>query len=90
MREIKWDHILRTNQRGIIDHLFKESRVLSEVEINHWITVAQSLYSVTSKSIPNYSPVLITINQVLLKDDNLILAVAICKARPVSYEIVEV
>lgn len=90
MRENKWDHILRTNQLGIIYHLFKEKRVLSEVEINHWITVAQSLYSVISKSIHNYSPVLITVNQAWLKDDNLILAVALCKAMPVSYEVVEV
>lgn len=89
-RESKWDDILRTNQRGISHHLINEKRSLSEDEINYWITVAQRVYKISSDSIHNYSPLTITVNRVWLKDDDLVLAVAVCKAVPVKYVLVEV
>jgi len=79
-REKFWNMILKLDYYGIKKYLGSSS-----IE---WTKVAKALFKLTSEDIHKYRPEKVIINRTSMSEEMVILAEAVCKAFPISYEII--
>jgi hypothetical protein len=85
-RDSAWNFIFEKNTRKIND-LLKLQSSPSEAEKAHWVEIAKNLYRKLCKRLHKYNYTKVVILTDDLSEEEASLAVAICKATPVIFEV---
>jgi hypothetical protein len=85
-RDSAWNFIFEKNSRKIND-LLKLQSSPSEAEKAHWVEIAKNLYRKLCKRLHKYNYTKVVILTDDLSEEEASLAVAICKATPVIFEV---